>query len=246
MNITSSYSVTALQTPVFHPGQNLISFVAENLEQYLGNGAQSEQLVVCVTSKIVSLAENRLVTKSSIAKKELVERESDVYLGEIAYGCHLTVKHGLLIASAGIDESNSETGDYILFPEDPFASLRSLHQELCARFKLDKLGLIMTDSHTTPLRNGVTGISLAYWGMRGIRSFIGSPDIFGRPLQMTNVNIVDALASAAVLAMGEANERRPLALIRGAEIEFTPDTDPREVAIPIEIDLYGPILKPRS
>jgi F420-0:gamma-glutamyl ligase len=241
---TSSFSVTAVQTSIFHPGQNLADFVAQNLESYLG-GLHREKLVVTVTSKIVSLAENCLVKKDSVGKKELVERESDVYLGEIGYGCHLTVKHGLLIPSAGIDESNSETGDYILFPKDPFASLRDLHERLCSRFQIRELGLIMTDSHTTPLRNGVTGIALSYWGMHGIRSFIGSPDIFGRPLQMTNVNIVDALASAAVLAMGEANERRPLAVIRGAEVDFTDKTDPNEVGIPIEKDLYGPILKPR-
>jgi F420-0:gamma-glutamyl ligase len=244
MNKTSSFSVTALQTELFHPRQDLADFAAQNLERYLGNGINSEKHVVAITSKIVSLSENRLVPKSTIGKKALVERESDVYLGEIGYGCHLTVKHGLLIPSAGIDESNSETGDYILFPVDPFASLKDLHQKLCARFRLKELGLIMTDSHTTPLRNGVTGIALAYWGMHGIRSFIGSPDLFGRPLQMTNVNIVDALASAAVLAMGESNECRPLTVIQGAEIEFSSHTDPAEVGIPIEKDLYGPILKP--
>jgi dihydrofolate synthase / folylpolyglutamate synthase len=238
-----TFSITAIQTDLFHPGQDLAAFVARHLERYLGNGASSEKLVITITSKIVSLAENRLVPKSSIGKKELVERESDVYLGEIGYGCHLTVKHNLLIPSAGIDESNSETGDYILFPVDPFQSLRELHEKLCARFHLKELGLIMSDSHTTPLRNGVTGIALAYWGMHGIRSFIGQPDLFGRPLQMTNVNIVDALASAAVLAMGEANECQPLAVIQGAEIDFTSETNPREVGIPIEKDLYGPILK---
>jgi F420-0:gamma-glutamyl ligase len=128
MNKTSSFSVTALQTELFHPRQDLADFAAQNLERYLGNGINSEKHVVAITSKIVSLSENRLVPKSTIGKKALVERESDVYLGEIGYGCHLTVKHGLLIPSAGIDESNSETGDYILFPVDPFASLKDLHQ----------------------------------------------------------------------------------------------------------------------
>lgn len=238
---TSSYSVTAVQTDLFKVGEDIGDFIERHL---LLLGLGEEELILAITSKIFSLSEKCLVSKNEITKKALVERESDVYLGEIGYGCHLTVKHGLLIPSAGIDESNSETGQYILFPKDPFESCRKLHEKLCSRLGLKNLGIIMTDSHTTPLRQGVTGIALAYWGIRGTRSFVGKPDLFGRSMQMTQVNIVDALASATVLAMGETNERRPLAFIKGAEVEFTRDMNPSEVRISIEEDLYGPILKP--
>jgi F420-0:gamma-glutamyl ligase len=231
-------NVRAVKTDIFHVGMDLEDFIIKTLT----DSSLCEKTILAVTSKIVSLAENRLVSKD-VEKRALVEREADIYFGEIGYGCHLTIKHGLLIPSAGIDESNSESGNYILFPTDPFASLQRLHQRLCAHFKIQDLGIIMTDSHTTPLRRGVTGIALAYWGMRGTRDFVGHPDLFGRKLQMTHVNVVDALATAAVFVMGEADECCPLAIIDGVEADFTDSTDPREVQISLDADLYGPILK---
>lgn len=200
--------------------------------------------MIAVTSKIVSLAEDRVVARDSIQKTDLVIRESDVYLGEVGYGCHLTVKHGLLIPSAGIDESNSESGDYILYPIDPWGSARRLYDVLSARWGITRLGVILTDSHTTPLRRGVTGVALAYFGIRGVRSFVGHPDIFGRSLEMTSVNRADALAAAAVLVMGEADEQSPLAIIEDAQVEFDVRGDRGEVQIPLDEDLYGPVLKP--
>lgn len=78
----------------------------------------------------------------------------------------------------------------------------------------------MTDSHTTPLRRGVTGIALSYWGFQGVESFVGTKDLYGRALKMTHVNFADALASAAVLMMGEANESCPLAMLRCSTVKF--------------------------
>jgi len=234
-----SYRVRAIHTELFRVGQDLGEFLVNSLASL----EPREEWIIGVTSKIVSLAEGRLVPRDSISKTELVRRESDVYLGEIAYDCHLTIKHGLLIPSAGIDESNSETGAYILYPEDPFASARKIHSHLCSRFSLTKLGVVITDSHTTPLRRGVTGISLAHWGFRGIANLVDHPDLFGRPLRVTSVNVADAIAGAAVFAMGEANDQRPLAVIDGINAEFTDHGDPGEVSISREEDLYAPILK---
>ena len=119
-------TVRPYKTRGFHRGESLAEFVIEMLDQQglhgspRGSGGLREKDILVVTSKIVSLAENRVRQASD--KAALVRGEADTYLGEIAYGCHLTIKHGLLIPSAGIDASNSETGEYILFPTDPFAS----------------------------------------------------------------------------------------------------------------------------
>jgi F420-0:gamma-glutamyl ligase len=238
---SKSMSATAFQTELFQPGAEIFDFIVQSLKS-AGHVLQ-DGMILAVTSKIISLAENRRLPLDSISKAALVQRESDVYLGEIGYGCHLTVKHGLLIPSAGIDESNSKDAFYILYPEDPYKSARELHKLLCAHYKIQNLGIILTDSHTTPLRRGVTGIALSYWGMRGTRNLIGRPDLYGRPLKMTQINVVDAVASAAVFVMGEADERQPIAIIQGVDAEFTHESDPSEVTIPIEEDLYGPLLK---
>ena len=225
-------------TDIFHIGDNLNQFVQKHLVGRLKEGS-----VVAVTSKIVSLAERRTVAKSQITKRELVKREAEVYLGEGGYGVELTIKHGLLIPSAGIDESNSESDEYILYPEDPYHSAAELGRYLRAAFGIKNLGVVLTDSHTLPLRRGVTGISLAHWGLKATRPLAGCPDLFGRKLQFTSVDVVDALAAMAVFLMGEADDCCPLAVISGARVEFTDSTSRQEIAIDREEDLYYPLLK---
>ncbi|MGE0526650.1 MAG: coenzyme F420-0:L-glutamate ligase [Bdellovibrionales bacterium] len=236
----SSFSVEALRTRIFRPAEDLSAFVQECVPRdRVGDG-----LIVTVTSKIVSLAEGRMVSRSDHPNKEtLVRQEADEYLGAIGYGTFLTIKHGLLIPSAGIDESNAESGDYILFPSNPFASAQKLWCELMAAWDLKSLGVILSDSRTSPLRRGVTGVALAYWGFRAVRSLVGTPDLFGRELRMTRMNLADAMAAAAVMVMGEGRERQPLALIRGASVEFSVHTDPDEVRIPLDEDLYAPLIR---
>jgi F420-0:gamma-glutamyl ligase len=61
------------------------------------------------------------------------------------------------------------------------------------------------------------------------------------------MNILDALATTAVFAMGEGTEQTPFAVITNApKINFV-DRPPtaeeiKNVAIPIEEDLYAPLL----
>jgi F420-0:gamma-glutamyl ligase len=236
---SSSLQFSAIQTRVLRQGESVVEFVVESVDP----GLVREGMILAITSKIVSLSEGNLLPKESVGKAELITREAEVYLGEVGYGCHLTVKHGLFILSAGIDESNSERGDYILYPANPFESARRIWASLRDRWSLKNLGIILTDSHTTPLRKGVVGISLAHWGFRGVRSMIGNPDLFGRNLKMTQVNVADALAVGATLQMGEGAECRPLCVISGAEVDFVEEIDPGEIQIPPADDLYFPFFK---
>lgn len=234
-----SLHVNPIETRIFRHGEKLLDFVVDQVPQ----SSIEESMILAVTSKIVSLAEMRLVEKASTTKELLIDQEADHNLGEVAYGCFLTIKQGLFIPSAGIDESNSEKDQYILYPEDPFLSAKQLWQGLRERWKLKNLGILLTDSHTTPLRRGVTGISLAHWGFVGLKDIIGAPDLFGRKMKMTTVNMADALATAATLLMGEANECRPLALVKCDGVEFTEDTDSNELKMPLREDLYFPFFE---
>ncbi len=233
--------VTPIHTKTLRCGDDLSLFVIEHLK----SRPPSESDLIVVTSKIVSLSESRVVGQEIIAKDKLIRREADHDLGEVGYGCRLTVKHGLFIPSAGIDESNSESGDFILFPLNPFASAHKLLEDLKRHFLIRDLGVLITDSHTLPLRQGVTGIALAYAGFRGVRNLIGQHDLFGRQLKMTKMDLADGLAAAAVLMMGEANESCPLAVIENAPLEFVDQTSPAEIQIPVEQDLYYPLYRDR-
>jgi dihydrofolate synthase / folylpolyglutamate synthase len=238
MQNKASVQIRAIKTSVFHQGQDLFAFLDAHLSRALLEGN-----VLAITSKIVSLAENR-VRAHDIAKTDLVKQEAEHYLGEGGHGAHLTIKHGILIPSAGIDESNSESGDYILFPQNPYASAEKISTHLKTKFRLRQLGVILTDSHTTPLRRGVTGVSLAHWGIRGTEALSGQPDLFDRKLKFTHVNVVDSLAAMAVFLMGEADDSTPLAVIEGAKVEFTDSSSKEEIALEPEADLYFPLLGP--
>ena len=233
---------SAIPTRILHVGEPLNEFVLEHLRPH----SIQDGDVVVVTSKIASLAERRTVPLDSISKEALVKRESDVFIGPAAYGTFLTVKDGLFIPSAGIDESNAEGPFYILYPEDSYKTAAELGRYLRSQLGIKKLGIILSDSHTQPLRRGVTGIGLSHWGFKATRTLIGEPDLFGRKLKMTHVNVLDSLSVAAVYAMGEAAESRPIAVVRADGVEFTDETSVDEIRIPIEEDIYFPVLGNRT
>ena len=229
--------VKPIKTFIFRPGDDLIDFIVHSLQ-----GQSVENRIIAVTSKIVSLAENRLISQSEIEKEALVKRESDYYIGPSAYNCHLTIKEGLIIPSAGIDESNSETGDYILYPKNPFKSAQRIALALRTRLNESKIGVLLTDSRTSPLRKGVSGVALSYYGFRGLKTMIGEEDLFGRPLKMTTINLADALGTAATLTMGEGPESCPLAIIK-YPVVFEDLDNNDEIKMDPEEDLYWPVLQ---
>ncbi|HLC90005.1 MAG TPA: coenzyme F420-0:L-glutamate ligase, partial [Patescibacteria group bacterium] len=76
---------------------------------------------------------------------------------------------------------------------------------------------------------------------RGIKDYRGTPDIFGRKFKFSRTDIADSLATAAVLVMGEGNERRPLAIIEKAPVEFCDKVNRAELHINIQEDMYRPL-----
>ena len=114
--------------------------------------------------------------------------------------------------------------------------------------KEKEIGVLITDSRTTPLRRGVIGAGLGWCGFKPLYNYIGKPDCFKVPLAVTQVNLIDSLSASAVLCMGEGDEQTPFALIRNApKVEFEPSPPQREDVeffyVKAEEDLYGPLFK---
>jgi coenzyme F420-0:L-glutamate ligase len=225
--------IKPIKTRIFKENDNLIDFIVAHLKKI------PECSVLVITSKIVALAEGRVVEDDgSYTKEELIKAESDLAI-PTKY-VWLTIKDGMVMASAGIDESNAD-GKYILLPKDSFKTAKILHKELKARYKVKNLGILITDSRTMPLRAGVTGVGVGYAGFCAIKDYRGKRDIYGRKFKFSRVDVVDSLAAAAVFTMGEGSECRPLALIEKAEIEYCERISPKELLISIEDDMYGPL-----
>lgn len=235
--------IKPVKTRLFLPPQDdLLSLLKESFSSL----KLKEGSVFVITSKIVSIWQGRCIKIEEISDKdELIKKEADFYLDrkEVPHGyVMLTMKDNLLIPTAGIDESNAK-GYYILWPENPYQTAKEIYDFLKENYGLKNLGVIISDSHCTPLRWGTTGIAIAYYGFYPLKDYRGTKDIFGREMKITQSNRVDGLASAAVCVMGEGNERIPIAIIEDVDFLDFKEFDPRKED-PLTIDRYEDIYSP--
>ena len=238
--------IQPIKTRILHPPQDdLLAVIKKVLPR------MRERSVLVITSKVVSIWQGRCIPKSTFPDKdELIKKEADFYLPREAtpHGWVMhAIKHNIFIPSAGIDESNS--GEYYtLWPSNPKSTAKTLWQWLRKTYGVRKIGIIISDSHSIPLRRGMIGFALAYHGFTPLKEYRGTKDLFGRDMKITQANFPDALASAAVLAMGEGKESMPLAVIRDIPaLKFTSHPyKPRRAHSSFEIktkeDLYYPLL----
>jgi len=207
-----------------------------------------ENSILAVTSKIVAICEGGVVPIESVDKEKLVISEADKYLPKETntFGLIVTIKDGILAVNAGIDESNIE-GYYVLWPKNAQTTANSIRHHLQQKFGLKNVGVVITDSKTTPLRWGVTGISIAQSGFVALNNLIGTPDIFGRLMKMTTVNVVDGIAVSAALVMGEGSEQTPIAIVTDIPFVQFQEHNPTEEELKLldiepETDVYGVLL----
>jgi coenzyme F420-0:L-glutamate ligase len=226
--------VKSIKTKVFKEKEDIFSFVTRYIRRV------PERSVIVITSKIVALAEGRTRVVKNAKEKEAVIREESEFAIKTEH-VWLTLKDGALIANAGVDESNVDGEDkIILLPKDSYAAAEKLRKQLMKHYGVQELGVLLTDSRILPFRAGVVGVALGYAGFRGVHDYRGTPDIFGRKLKMTRTDIADALATSAVLLMGEGRECQPLALITGAPLVFVNKVKRDELYIDPKEDMYAP------
>ncbi len=227
--------IKTIKTAIFQPRENLLNFI----NHYIFNLIEGDVLVV--TSKIVALAEGRLRKITNLADKEKIIRAESQFSLKTKWA-HLTIKDNLVMANAGIDESNGQ-GQIILLPKNSFKTASKIRNFFKKKYQLKNLGVIITDSQTIPLRLGVIGVALGYAGFKGLKDYCQTVDIFNRPFHFSRVDVSDSLATAAVFCMGEGNERQPLAIISGAVLTYTNRVNINELKIDIRDDMYGPLFK---
>jgi F420-0:gamma-glutamyl ligase len=199
--------------------------------------------IIAISSKVVSIDEGRTLPVAGTDKDRLVEREADWFIripGGI-YRHTFTIAKGGMASSSGIDQSNGN-GHYILYPKDPFVSAKHLRRWLMKTYGVKKLGVLITDSTSIPLRRGAIGFALAWDGFAPLKDYRKSKDLFGRPFRAEVANVADGLAAAAVVTMGEGNESMPLAIIRGADVVFGNRKSKEPLAVAPKDDLYAPLL----
>jgi coenzyme F420-0:L-glutamate ligase/coenzyme F420-1:gamma-L-glutamate ligase len=226
--------------PLIKPGDDLPSIFRTCLER--ADMALQDGDVLVVAQKVVSKAEGRLVSVSTVTPSaeaqematrcDMDPRLIQVILGESRSVVRvrktpgiLVVEHrgGFICANAGVDRSNveqtDEGGDVVaLLPEDSDASALRIRERLRELAGVD-IAVIINDSHGRAFRNGVVGTAIGVAGLEPVIEEFGWPDLFGYELQRTAVGQADELASAASLLMGQSNEGIPAVIIRGVSIQ---------------------------
>jgi coenzyme F420-0:L-glutamate ligase len=186
-------------------------------EAFLKTGfCLQENDILVIASKVFAYEEGRLASLDEFT--ELIKSEAEEYYEgkDVA----LTRKKGLWVANSGIDKSNAPEGKIVLWPKDPQKSVNDIYAALKAQFELTNLGVMMIDSVCAPGRRGTIGACIALSGFQGVSDERGKQDLYGRPLQITQIAKADSIASAANLVMGESSESTPFAVVRNAPVDF--------------------------
>jgi coenzyme F420-0:L-glutamate ligase / coenzyme F420-1:gamma-L-glutamate ligase len=212
------------------PGDKLHGLILRSLVH--NNIVLKDGDIIVIAQKIVSKAEGQIINLSSLtpstiaiqlAKKyekdprtiELVLRQSKNIV-KISNGIIISeTKHGFICANAGVDQSNimNSRETALLLPDDPDASARKVMHVLKERTNRE-IAVIITDSFGRPFRNGQTNVAIGVAGINPIRSYVGEEDMYGKKLKVTEIAVVDELASTAELVMGKS-KGIPIAVIRG-------------------------------
>src|SRR5687767_2653396 len=215
------------------PGDDLAAMIAEAGDLVDGD-------VLVVTQKIVSKAEGMLEAvdpNDPLSHKEIVERESVRILRRRGDLIISETKHGFVCANAGVDLSNVERGYAALLPEDSDRSARRIRDGIKARAGVE-VAVIISDTFGRTWRRGLTDVAIGCAGIGPILDLRGSSDTYGREMLVTEVAVVDELASAAELVMGKATGV-PAAIVRGVPKEWLRKGDVRtEIIRKPEEDLF--------
>ena len=195
------------------PGDDLAAVIAEHAQLEDGD-------VLVVTSKVVSKVEGRLLVLESDDRDEREAARQAAIDGEavrvVARRGELKIvqtRHGLVMASAGVDASNVARNELALLPIDPDASAQLLREGLRERLGVE-VGVVITDTMGRAWRDGLTDVAIGVAGVTAVTDPRGETDAFGNVLGVTQVAIADEIAAAGDLVKGKL-AGIPVAVVRG-------------------------------
>jgi len=242
-----------LGLPIIQPGDDLAALTVEALSS-AGLGVRDGDVFV-FTHVVVSRSEGCLVDLGSVRPGaraleyaeitgkdprlvEVVLREARA-VRKIAPGVLITeTRHGFVCANSGVDKSNVPGEEVVApLPEDPDASARRIREGI-EGLTGARVAVIVSDTFGRAHREGEVNMAIGSSGMGVLRDRRGERDLFGYVLRVKRTAVVDELAAAAELVIGQSGEGVPVALIRGYGFEGGGDGCVSELVRPRERDLF--------
>ena len=238
--------------PDISKGDNLARLIADRFRAS-GNAIRKGDIVI-VAQKIVSKAEGRVVSlsrikpsvfASEIAKEadkdprqvEVILRESTKIVRMKSGHLITETRHGFVCANSGVDMSNVGKGSdtVTLLPVDPDKSAAGIRSEI-NKITGQDVPVIVTDTFGRAWRLGHVNFAIGISGMKPIRDYRGTRDMYRHVLRVTEIAVADELAAAAELVMNKA-DRVPAAIIRGYPYRKALGTA-KALVRPEELDLF--------
>ena len=234
----------------------------EDLAELIINTAQKQGVsiedgdILVVAQKIVSKAEGRVFQLKDIkpskkarklakttlkdpnfvelvlqASRKIVKASSDTLIVEN--------ENGLICINAGIDKSNVEGEDcYALLPRDADNSARRIRQKIM-ELTGKKVAVIISDTYSRPFRKGQVEFAIGIAGINPFKDYRGEKDLYNYFLKVKNIAIVDEIAAAAELIMGQGSEGIPVAIVKNLDrTEPTEDCSINDLFIYKQEDLF--------
>lgn len=183
--------------------------------------------ILVVTSKIVSKAEGR--TAPAAERESLIDAETVRTVARRGPTRIVRTPTGLVLAAAGVDDSNVAAGTVLRLPVDPDASAVRLRAALQDRTGV-RLGVLVSDTAGRPWREGQTDHAIGLAGVRPVEAYAGRTDAYGNRLEVTAIALADEIAAAAELAKAKL-AGRPVAVVRGLAHLVTDEDGPGAAAL---------------
>jgi len=254
-----SFTVVGLEGfPLVKAGDDLATIIMENAKK--NKLSIDDGDIVLVSQKVVSKAEGRLANLNDVEPSEkareiaaktgkdarfveLVLQETEAVVKAVPGFLVVKDKRGWVCLNAGVDKSNVSPQDGVgvsLLPVDPDESARQIRRAVM-RLTGKKIGVIICDTYSRPFRRGQMEFAIGVSGVRVFKDYRGEKDLFGYVLQVKNVAVVDELACAAELVMGQGNEAVPVAIVKGlkrAELCEESESSVRELQLAEHEDFF--------
>jgi coenzyme F420-0:L-glutamate ligase/coenzyme F420-1:gamma-L-glutamate ligase len=186
--------------PEIGEGDDLAALIAARADLRDGD-------ILVVTSKIVSKAEGQVLQATD--REKAIDAEAVRVVARRGATRIVETRHGLVMAAAGVDASNTTPGTILLLPEDSDASASRLRAGLP-----QNVGVIVSDTFGRPWRQGLTDVAIGVAGLAPLEDFRGRSDTYGNKLEATMTALADEIASAGELVKGKL-DGVPVAIVRG-------------------------------
>lgn len=241
--------------PLIKPGDSIAEIIIKTVSK---NGLKIEDGdIIVIAQKVFSKAERRIVKLEEVVPSdkaeeiakitgknpkfaELVLEETSRIVKASPEAFIVEDKRGLICINAGIDKSNVKgRGNFALLPENPDASALKCRLEI-KRLTAKNVAVIISDTYSRPFRRGQVNFAIGIAGIKPFKDYRGKEDLFGIVLKVKNVAVVDEIAAAAELLMGQAKEARPVVIFKGLNnfVEFCEECSIDELYISKKEDLF--------